>query len=279
VAEACAPLPVRATEWAFRVGRVGYTAKALIYLLTGALALSAALGRAAPLTDQAGTLRFVATQPAGRTVLALVGVGLLVYTGVMVLKALLDPELRGRGPIALLVRGGELVTAFGHGLLGYGALQLFARTGGPRGGDERAREITAEALHLPGGTWLVVALAIGIGVVGLVLLVRGALGRDLCRELAFEELPRPTVLVIETILRVGLLAQGALFALLADLLARAAVYGRPGIARGPAGVLQMLARQEYGRWFVGAIGAGLIAIGISALLDARWRRFAPPPPA
>lgn len=273
------PQVARATRWAFRVGRVGYAAKSLIYLLTGALAVSAAFGKAAPLTDQAGTLRFIATQPAGRTVLGLVGVGLLAYCVVMVLKSVLDPEQRGRGPVPLLVRGGELVTAAGHGLLGYGALQLFAHVGQPLGGDQRAREITAEALLLPGGTWLIIALAIGIAVVGLVLLVRGALGRELCRELAFEGLPRPTVFVIETILRVGLLAQGALFVLLAELLARAALYARPGIARGPAGVLQMLARAEYGRWYVGALGAGLVAIGISAMLDARWRRFEPPPPA
>lgn len=260
------------------MGRWGYAAKSLVYLLTGALTLSAALGEAAPLTDQAGTLRFVATQPAGRTVLVLLGVGLFVYTGVMVLKAVLDPERRGRGAVSLLVRAGELITAAGHALLGWGALQIVSRTGTPLSGNQRAREVTAEALRFPGGTWLIVALAVGIGLVGLVLFVRGALATQLCRELAFDAMPRPTLLVIETIIRFGLLAQGTLFVVLANLLALAAIAGRPGLARGPEGVLQLLARADHGRLYVGAIGAGLIAVGIASMVDARWRRFSPAPP-
>jgi hypothetical protein len=57
--------------------------------------------------------------------------------------------------------------------------------------------------------------------------------------------------------------------------ARAALDETPALARGPGGALRATAGQPYGGALLALVAAGLIAFGMYALLEARWRRLLP----
>jgi hypothetical protein len=62
-----------------------------------------------------------------------------------------------------------------------------------------------------------------------------------------------------------------LFGLVGFFLVRAAYQYDPSEAIGLDGALAKLAHQPYGRWLLAAAAVGLIAYGVFALIQARYR--------
>ena len=56
-------------------------------------------------------------------------------------------------------------------------------------------------------------------------------------------------------------------------LVMAGIRARPETARGLGGALASLAQQPFGPWLLGLVALGLIAYGIFALTEARYRRW------
>ena len=73
--------------------------------------------------------------------------------------------------------------------------------------------------------------------------------------------------------RVGYIARGLVFGLIALFFLVAALRANPGEARGLDGVLATLAQQPSGPWLLGAVALGLIASGIYLFAEARYRRM------
>jgi hypothetical protein len=73
--------------------------------------------------------------------------------------------------------------------------------------------------------------------------------------------------------RAGLTARGVTFGVIGWFLVRAAMDVDPGEARGLAGALGTLARQDHGRWVLGLVAVGLTAYGLLSLVEARYRRI------
>ena len=65
--------------WVERMARVGYAAKALLYITVGYLAAQAAVGSGGRVTDTQGALRVVHDASYGRVLLFVVAAGLLGY--------------------------------------------------------------------------------------------------------------------------------------------------------------------------------------------------------
>ena len=64
-----------ASPWIEGLGRFGYAAKGIVYLIVGGLAVLAALGHGGQMTDQRGALSHIAEAPFGRSLLVVVAVG------------------------------------------------------------------------------------------------------------------------------------------------------------------------------------------------------------
>ena len=73
--------------------RLGYLAKAVVYIVIGVLALKVAAGvRGGRITDQGGALYVVLRQPFGTTMLILIAVGLLTYAAWQIGRAFLGRD-------------------------------------------------------------------------------------------------------------------------------------------------------------------------------------------
>src|SRR3954468_23911558 len=70
---------IAASPWIEGLGRFGYAAKGVVYLIVGSLAVEAALGQGGTTTDQRGALAHIASAPFGKVLLAVMVVGLVGY--------------------------------------------------------------------------------------------------------------------------------------------------------------------------------------------------------
>jgi hypothetical protein len=264
------PAERAAAPWVRRLARYGYAAKGLVYMVVGWLALQAALGSGGPATDTEGALRAIFRQPFGAFLLLLVGVGLFGYVTWRLAQAVFDVEDKGTDAHGLVKRVGYLASAFAYAGLGITALRQvigLAATGG-----RSQEDWTALVLAQPFGRWLVLAAAGIMAVLALNAAVV-ALRRMYRRKLKKEEMSDAAWRWAAGLAVTGLLARGIVFGLLALFFVQAGWDRDPGQAGGLSDVLVAIAAQPQGPWLLGLMGAGLIAYGLYAEVEARYRRI------
>ena len=207
--------------------------------------------------------------PLGRVLLAAIGVALLGYAVWRVVEAIADPEDRGAGAKGLALRASFLARGLVHAGLGATALRSAAGDSSAGGGD-REREATRTAFELPGGEWLVWAVALGLAGYGLYQLYRAAAAK-LSKQLDFGKLSDETGRWLIGVSRFGIAARGVVFVAIGWLFARAAGRHDPSEAGGVGEALRTLG--GLGRWPFAAIAVGLIAYGAYQMVNARYRRI------
>jgi hypothetical protein len=252
------------------VARLGLVAYGLMHLLIAWLALRLAWGREGNDADQTGALQTVADGPAGHALLWTIGLGMLALAlwqaGEVLLwwHGLLEKEHRAR---TALVITKCLAKAVVYAVIGVTAL-LFA-VGLEYEADERLQDLTDDTLEIPGGTALVVVVAIGVIAVGLYTLVRGITG-GFMRDIDLPAAPDRWEPVIEHVGRVGYVAKGIAFGLVGVLLWEAAVSADVTSATGLDGAMTAIAGVAAGPWLLTAIAVGFAAFGVYALARARY---------
>lgn len=255
--------------WIERLARAGFAAKAVLYATVGILAARLALGNGGRTTDTRGAMHSVDAAPFGGVLIAVVAVGLLGYAVWRVVEGIADPERRGTGAQALVLRGSFVIRGLMHGALAITALRL--TFGSPSEGDGNDVERwTGRALEVTGGRSLLWAVAISVGGFGLYQLYRG-LTAKLGDELALGEISADVGRWIIGVSRAGIAARGVVFMMIAVLLGNAALRRSPSRAGGIEDALQSLT--ALGKWPFLAIAAGLVAYGVYEMLNARYRRI------
>jgi hypothetical protein len=263
----------RGVEW---LARIGFVAKGLLYATVGSLAACSGLGRGGQTTDSRGAMATLHTMPFGELLLIGMAIGLVGYGVWRVVEGFADPDERGDDAKGLALRASFVARGLLHIALAISAASVAAVTprswsigaGGSSGNE--ASNMTATAIDLPGGKWLVLGVGIGLAAFGLWQLVRAfraKLSRNVDRGDAEREIGGWVIVVS----RLGIGARGLVFVALGWLLGLAALRHDPSRAGGIESGLDVFA--ALGRWPLVAIGAGLIAYGIYQLLSARYRRI------
>ena len=271
-----------ARSWAEPVARAGYVTKGVIYAIIGGLALQAAIGSGGATTGATGAVQTIGRQPLGRVLLGVTAAGLACYVLWRLVQALLDPERKGTDKKAIGKRIGYGVSGLAYG----GVALLAARAawsggrassggggtggGGAGGGGSGQQEAwTAKLLAQPFGPYLVGAVGVIIGLVGLYHFKQAA-------EASFMKHYRPHQMdekerrIAKRVGQAGLIARGITFGVIAWFLVRAAVQFDASEAKGLGEALQTLARQPYGQWLLGIVAVGLIAYGAHCGMRARY---------
>ncbi len=251
----------RPIGWA---ARLGLTARAVVYLLMGLLAVMVARGAAAEI-DQKGALAQVVARPFGELVVAVMAVGFAGYALWRLSEAAFGVRGEGRriGPrVQSLVRG--LVYA---GL----ALSAVALLRGSRTSQAAQQQgLTARAMAQPGGRWLVAAVGVVVVGVGLMLVVEGVRLRFM-RYFPVGVLSQHVRRAVRVLGAVGTVSRGLVFALAGGLVVAAAWTYDPAKASGLDGALKTLRDQPFGPLLLTLAGAGLVAFGLYGLAEARYR--------
>lgn len=261
-----------AAPWIRRLARMGFAAKGLVYLIIGALALQAALGRGGQTTDSEGALRAILRQPYGWMLLAAVAIGLAGYSIWRFVQAGVDPEGVGGRAKGIATRVGYAISGAIHAGLALEAARMAFGFGTGGGGNSGPQDWTALVLAQPMGRWVVAAVGVGIAAFGLAELVR-AYRTDLPKRLDLSRLGHAARVWVVRFGRMGMAARGIVFGVIGGFLVRAALTYDSSQARGLGGALDSLHAQTYGRWLLGLVAVGLIAYGLFEWVQARYRRI------
>lgn len=245
--------------------RVGYLAKALVYILVGILALKLAAGvSGGRITDPGGTLYVVLGQPFGNTMLIVLAAGLLTYAAWQILRAVFGRDHHARegwGGRALTV-----IRALVYAAVGWKAMKLAL---GLRAGDSGPEPLVREALQWPFGEWLILIAGIGVGWYGIVE-IRDAIKGRLEPDLDGPTLRQRAGEWALHVARGGIGARGVLLLLLGLGIVRAGLAQRASEAAGMDRSLAVLNALPQGALLLGLAAAGVFAYGIYQLLHARY---------
>jgi len=248
------------------LARAGLTARGLLYVLIGWVALLVALGRTSREADQQGALQMLAGKPYGLVSLWLLGIGLAAYALWRLSEAVfgVTAEPPGAGP-RLKCLGRAVIYA------GFAAL-TFRVISGTRGSQSRQQQdVTATAMRHPDGRWLVGIAGVIIVLIGLALVIQGA-RRTFMKYLRTSQMTRRTRRAVEILGMIGTIARGVVFAVAGALVADAAITHNPSKSGGIDKALLTLRDQPFGEILMVLTAIGLAIFGVYGLCEARWRK-------
>lgn len=255
------------------LGRFGFAAKGVVYVLIGVVAARVALGVGGAITDSQGVLQHIVEMPFGNLLLLVLAIGLAGYTLWRIVQALLDTEHKGTELKGLWARGAYLISAGIYGTLTLTAARMLMDAGAGAGsGEGKAQDWTARLIEQPFGPWLV-------ALVGLCLLSSAgfqffrAATADFRKRLEIGAMSAGEQDFAIAAGRFGHVARGITFGIMGLFLMLAAFRQEPGEAKGLAGALNILTEQPYGPQLLGIVAAGLALYGLYMFVESRYRRM------
>ncbi|MFF4317742.1 DUF1206 domain-containing protein [Streptomyces sp. NPDC001568] len=247
--------------------RCGLVARGVLYVVIGLLALRVAFGEGGQEADRQGALQELAEKPFGIVLIWAVGIGLVG----MMLWRLSEAVFGAAGPdggkaTKRLASAGRTVF---YAVVAFSVLS-FATGRGGSSGDQQSRDVTAKALDLPAGQWLVGAAGLGIAVAGVVIAVQAA-RRTFLKHLSMGGVSQGVRKAVTFVGVAGGLARGAVFAAVGGFIVYAAVRYDPAQAKGMDDTLRSFTQTAAGPWLLVAVALGLMLFGVFSWAMARWR--------
>jgi hypothetical protein len=248
------------------LARAGLSARGVLYILIGWVAILVATGNGSHRPNQQGALQLLAGKPYGLASLWLLGIGFAGYALWRLSEAAFGVAGDGNaaGPrLRSLVRA--LIYA------GFAYLTFKIISGAHASQTRQQRDLTAKLMHHPGGRWLLGILGLIIVIAGVVLVIEGV-RRKFLRYLQLSRMSLRARRIVERLGVIGTAARGVVFALAGILVIEAAVTHKPGKAGGIDKALLTLRNQPFGELLLVLAAVGLVIFGIYGLCEARWRQ-------
>jgi Domain of Unknown Function (DUF1206) len=256
----------RYVDW---LARAGFTARGIMYVLIGVLAIEIAFGGSGHKADQSGAARLVASTPFGAFLLWLLVVGFAGMALWRLSEALYGgPGADGRKASNRLIAGFKAVL---YGFIAFGIAKYALGLGAPKSSNKQTVDLTSTAMREPGGRILV-------GIVGVVLIGVGAwlawraFEKKFVEEIKTGEMSPRTRRAVVAFGRVGGIARGIVFGAAGLFLLIAAVTAHAHKAKGIDATLRAFTKTPAGPWLLVLIALGLVIFGVYSLAEARWRR-------
>jgi hypothetical protein len=248
------------------LARAGLTARGVIYILVGWVALLVALGHSSSEADQQGALHLLAGKPYGLVSLWLLGIGFAAYALWRLSEAAfgVTAEPPGAGP-----RLKSLARAVIYAALSY--LTFTVISGTDRSQSRQQQDMTATAMQHPAGRLLVGVVGGAIVACGIVLVVEGA-RKKFMKYLQTGQMSARTRRVVKLLGMTGTIARGLVFALVGVLVIVAAVTHKATESGGIDKALLTLRNQPFGEFLMILAALGLLVFGVYGLCEARWRK-------
>lgn len=248
--------------------RLGLAARAIIYLVIGALAVEIALGHRGQEADQRGALAAIAQHRFGIVLLWTLGVGFASYALWRLSEAVFGTSAYGDkvGPRAQSLARGVIYAAF--------AVSTFAFISGTsqQGQAQQQETLTARVMKDQPGRWLVGVAGLVVVAVGAAMVIEGVT-RKFDKQLELGDTQPAIRKIVISLGAIGTTARGIVFAVVGALVIDAAVTYNPTKSSGLDGALRTLADRPYGPWLLGILAIGLIIFGIYGLAAARWTKI------
>lgn len=268
------PVELSASGLLEAVARTGYAARGFVYLSIGVIAVLAAVDRLPKARAGRDAITPLLEWPLGYVWAIAIGFGLVGFAIWRAAQVLLDADHQGRSPKALASRLGQGISGVVYGALALSVFELLDEVEDRFEGDAEAQQQAAEVLSWPGGQWLLIAAGLFVLGCGVGNVVQGVMS-DFGKRLGCKPGTRRWACWCG---RIGYVARGVAFLPLGAYFVKAGFAMRSSEARDLGGALQALEAQPLGSLLLSLIGLGLIAFGLFALVEARFRHIDMPDP-
>jgi hypothetical protein len=250
-----------AFEHAVRVGLVAY---GIVHLLIAWVAVQLAFGSDQGSASSTGALSQLAKAPLGDLLLYVVAAGFAALVVWQLVEAAVGHR-HSEGRKRVLRRAGAVFRAVVYAALGWSALKIAIGAGSDGGSTDT---LTSRVMSMPGGPLLVAAVGLAVLGVGCRLIYRG-LSEGFTDDLKLNGQIGGTGRATVTLGKIGHVAKGLAFFVVAGLFLWAAWTHDPSKSGGLDQALHKLLEQPYGVPVILALGAG---IGCYALFAFAWAR-------
>ena len=260
-----------------QLGRVGWLAKGVVYVLAGALALlvvsrsfgwssaSASSKEASP----TGAIKEVAQSSGGPVLLIALAVGMFLYAAWRLATALLPGSTDAEG---WATRIGYGVSAIIYTTFGVTALSLARTPSAKANGNQTVGDMTVRLLQHDAGRWLIgIAGAVVLGA-GIYRFVKG-LKVEVTDDLDMGGMSPERARWTRRLGAIGEVGRGIAIGLIGFFLLRAAITVNAAEATGLDGALRRIALESWGVLLVATVGVGLVAYGLFCILTFTRRRL------
>ncbi len=251
------------------IGSAGYAARGFVFLAIGLFAVAAAIGWRSNALGAGGLFSAIDSQPFGQALLVVVAVGFACFAVWRVLQSVLDIDKYGVKPGGLARRIGFGASAVAYAGLAVWAVTFLTVSRSEAAADAGASDWSVWLLGLPFGRWLLGAIGLGMGLVGVASAVRGWKA-EFRKRLGVASKWRNWIVAVG---RAGFFARGFVFLMIGGLMVMAAWRAQPDMAAGLSGALRSLREEPYGWMVLGVTAMGIVAFGVFELFQAAFHRF------
>jgi len=238
--------------------RIGFLARAVLYVLLGFIALTGAQSVASG-TD--GIFQTIGNAPLGKVVLGVLAVGLAAYGLFRLASLVFDIENNGSDGKGWAKRAGHGASAVGHFLLAWTAYRFIEGTGSDSG--EGTSQATAGVLSIEFGDVVIGLLGIAFFAAAAAQALKGLSG-EFMKRIA-PQAPRATRLIGG----LGYLARAVVFAVIGWSLVEVGFLARD--AQNVMTLGEAVASLASTGTLFTLTAAGLLLFGLFSAVLARWR--------
>jgi len=251
------------------ISRTGYIARGVVYISVGLIALLAAIGVAPRPRGPIAALEAWGQWRFGVFLLWLAAFGLAAFCFWRILQSVFSVEGRSRGLLAWGGRIGQGFSAIMYFILTWSAFKLIDTLADLHQVDDQAatRAVVKTLLAFPYGGWLVFAVGVATMAIGLGNLIQASLRNFTKRLDANPRFSRRAA----RLARVGYSARGVVFFLVGLSIAAAGLKSSDANAYSAGGALSYLRSLPFGDALLSFTAVGLIAFGLFAFVEARYR--------
>lgn len=265
-----------------KIGRAGWFAKGVVYVIAGYLALSVA-AKASGWADSSsatgnqeaspvGAIKTVAGSGGGTILLWLLAIGMLLYSAWRVVSALLPGSTDAKG---MAHRIGYIASAVMYVTFAISAIALARHTAATPDGNKTVTDISASFMSHSFGRVVIGLVGVIVIAVGLYRVSKGV-KLDVNDELDMSGIGAERAKWTKRLGAVGEVGRGIGFSLVGFFLLQSAIAYDANQATGLDGALRRLAVESWGVIVVVIVGIGFAAYGIFCLATFTHRRLQAP---
>jgi len=266
---------------AVKIGRAGWFAKGVVYVIAGVLALQVA-AKAAGWADSpstgtqeaspTGAIKTVAGSAGGTLLLWLLAIGMVLYAVWRLVTAALPG---GKDAKAWAHRIGYVCSAIVYSTFAISAIALARHSPKDQNGNTKVTDISAKFMTHTAGRWVLGIVGLIIIAVGIYRLSKGV-KLDVNDELDLSGMSPARITWTKRLGAVGEVGRGIGIGLVGFFLLRSAITYNAGEATGLDGALRRMAASTWGQLVVLVVGVGFVAYGVFCLATFTHRRLQAP---
>ncbi len=248
------------------VAHIGYTAKGVVYALTGILALMAAFNLGGQKAGKLQIIEFLENQAFGKIILGLLGIGLACYAFWRCIQSLQDPEGIGNDTKGIIKRISFFISGAVYMALGiYAIVEIFK---------EQSSGGSGMPIDGPTGKYILLIIGIGLGIKSIYQFIKAIKG-DFLKKFNLSAMSNSKkVSWIKKIGYAGLISRGIVVGIIAYSFIKAGMNLSSSTAvKGTKEAFSFLEQSTSGPWLFALVSIGLLCYGIYMFAMAKYRSF------